>query len=52
MYQTASAEQARQPDGGTAGRPEPNEKETAGPAGGDSKVVDADFEVIDDDKNK
>jgi molecular chaperone DnaK len=52
MYQTASAEQARQPGGGSDGRPEPNEKETAGPAGGDSKVVDADFEIIDDDKNK
>ncbi|MBP2681009.1 MAG: dnaK, partial [Candidatus Krumholzibacteriota bacterium] len=53
MYQTASGDQAHQPDGGgSTARPEPSQEQTTGPAGGDSKVVDADYEIIDDDSKK
>ncbi|UCG53664.1 MAG: molecular chaperone DnaK [Candidatus Latescibacterota bacterium] len=55
MYQTASTEQAQQATGtGGPGGPEPGTGESAGeskgPGGEGSKVVDADYEIIDDDK--
>ncbi|MEE9270862.1 MAG: molecular chaperone DnaK [Candidatus Krumholzibacteria bacterium] len=55
MYQSASAEQASQATGteGPSG-PEPGGPGPAAEAkpGGDSKVVDADYEILDDDKKK
>jgi molecular chaperone DnaK len=50
MYQTASAEQARESSTGGAGPSQAQETESQGPGGGDSKVVDADYEILDDDK--
>ncbi|MFQ5512159.1 MAG: molecular chaperone DnaK [Candidatus Krumholzibacteriia bacterium] len=54
MYQSASAEQAGQATGtegaGSAGPGAAAGDE--GPGGGDSKVVDADYEILDDDKDK
>jgi molecular chaperone DnaK len=55
MYQSASTEEAQQATGtGGPGGPEPGAGEAAGegqgPGGEGSKVVDADYEIIDDDK--
>jgi len=50
MYQTASAEQASQSSTANADPSQPHETESQGPGGGDSKVVDADYEILDDDK--
>ena len=56
MYQSASAEQAQQQATGTegaAGEAGAGAGEPKGPGGGDDdKVVDADYEILDDDKKE
>jgi molecular chaperone DnaK len=51
MYQSASAEQTRQSTaGGSGGTSQTSQSGPSGSPGEDSKVVDADYEILDDDK--
>jgi molecular chaperone DnaK len=50
MYQEAAASQASQQDTG-AGAEQTAEQPEPGPEGGEEDVVDAEYEVVDDDKN-
>jgi molecular chaperone DnaK len=52
MYQNASADQARQAAAGGGGGASQRSEGSSGGPGDDSKVVDADYEILDDKKKK